>query len=302
MEKIIYLMNSQELPTPGTHMFTTKKFISGFTYYGYETKIALQLDDITDGSIVLLSNHGIDNPTNSKDIGIKALNYLADKYPNTIFICWFYHRYYDIIPFKKYIITGEHFRFKPALEGHIKCWDLEQKINNYVPLTFASPLLPEQIGTFKRNESLNGCFMGTSYKYDWVAGLPKTVFLTGINHGREIEEKDRIELFLSSKIAFGFHHNNNVINNVIVERVFEGMAYGCVVISDSPAAGKITNGIVQVANNKEEFLNIYNRLLSNDNERMSLQEKGYEWVKQNGLYIHTVKCFLDKIYSLYNHK
>ncbi len=291
-------MNSIELPTPGTHLFTTNKFLSGFTYYGYEKINASKLDDIEDGSVVLLSNHGLDHPTISKEVGLKALNYLSNKYPNCIYICWFYHAYYDIIPFKRFIITGEHFHFKPRLETHIKRWDIEQKINNYVPLTFASPLLPEQIGKFERNDILNGCFMGTAYKHDWVYGLPKTVFLTGINHGREIKEEDRIKLFLSSKIAFGFHHNDNVLNNVVVERVFEGMAYGCVVISDSPAAGLITNDIVQVATNKQEFLEIYNKILSDDNLRLDLQKKGYEWVKDNGLYIHTVKKFIDKFQEL----
>jgi len=298
MNKKIYLINTSELPTPGTHMFTINKFLSGFLYYGYEIVLANKLDDITNGNIVLLSNHGLDHPVISKKVGLDAINYISAKYPDCIYICWFYHAYYDILPFKKFIITGEHFRFKPTLKLHIERWDLEQKINNYVPLTFASPLFPEQIGSFDRNEELNGCFMGTSYKYEWVRGLPKTVFLTGINHGKEIKEEDRIKLFLSSKIAFGFHHNDNVLNNVVVERVFEGMAYGCVVISDSPAAGIVTNGIVQVANNKQEFLEIYNKLLLDDDLRLDLQKRGYEWVKNNGLYIHTVKKFIDKITEL----
>ena len=36
---------------------------------------------------------------------------------------------YDQIPFKKFILTGEHFRKKPSLEFHIQCWDLQEKIN-----------------------------------------------------------------------------------------------------------------------------------------------------------------------------
>jgi hypothetical protein len=59
--KKIFLMNSPELPTSGTHMFTTSKFLSSFTYYGYEVFIANKLDDIVNGSIVLLSSHGIDH-------------------------------------------------------------------------------------------------------------------------------------------------------------------------------------------------------------------------------------------------
>jgi len=296
--KKIFLMNSPELPTSGTHMFTTSKFLSSFTYYGYEVFIANKLDDIVNGSIVLLSSHGIDHPIISKKIGTDAINYLATTFPDSVYLCWFYHHYYHSIPFKKFIITGEHFRMKPALESHIPFWNIQEKINNYVPLTFACALFPNVIGTIERKETLNGCFMGTAYKHDWVYNLDNIAYLPGLCNGRELKEEDRIKTFLSSKIAFGFHNDNNVLNNVVVERVFEGMAYGCVVISDSPAAGVITGGIVQVAKNKSEFLDIYNRLLNNDAVRLELQRRGYLWAKENGLYVHTTKNFLKKMDEL----
>lgn len=292
--KKIFIMDSPELPTPGTHMFTCSKFLSSFTYYGYEAYIVKNLDDIVNGSIVLLSNHGLDNT----ELAFNALKYISTAFPDTTYLCWFYHKYYDKIPFTKFIITGEHFRMKPQLESHICFWDIQEKIKNYVPLTFASPMFPEFVEKISRNEILNGCFMGTAYKYDWICELENIAYLPGMCNGVELSETDRINTFLSSKIAFGFHNDNNVLNNVVVERVFEGMAYGCVVISDSPAAGIITGGIVQVANNKSEFLDIYNRLLQNDEERLELQKKSYLWVKQNGLYIHTAIKFLKKMEEL----
>jgi len=298
MSKNIFLLNSPELPTPGTHRFTTEKFMKGFLDHGYEIYIANKLDDIIDGSIVLVSNHGVDHPIINSDIGFNALSYLAEKYPNSIYLCWYYHGHYSKIPFKNFVITGEHFRMKPSLENHIFFWDLQQKINNYVPLTFSCSLFPEEIGTLVRNEKIDGCFIGTRYKYDWVVGLPNITYLAGLNHGQKIEESDRINIFLSSKIAFGFHSEGNISNNVVVERVFEGMAFGCVVISDCPAAGIITDGIVQVATNKEQFLEIYHRLLNDHDERIKLQQRGYEWVKTHGLYTHVAKNFLDKFRTL----
>jgi hypothetical protein len=284
-------MNSPELPTPGTHKYTTTKFSKGFENCGYIVSEANTLDSITDGAIVLLSDHGI---TEDKERGFKYLKYLSITFPNTIYICWFYHKYYNEIPFKKFIITGEHFHKKPAFPDHIFCWNLQQRINNYVPLTFSSSLFPENIGNFPRNETLNGCFIGTSYKKTWITELQNIVYITG----NEYPENERINLFLSSKIAFGFHHENNVLNNVVVERVFEGMAYGCVVISDNPVAAEITDNIVQVCTSKEEFLNIYNRLLNNDNERKELQQRGYEWIKKYGLYTHVAEKMLNKFYEL----
>jgi spore maturation protein CgeB len=289
--KNFYLMNSNELPTPGTHYYTTSKFSKAFEYYGYTVLEAKTLDSIIDGSIVLLSDHGI---TPNKEMGFLYLNYLSKKYPNTIFICWFYHKYYNEIPFKKFIITGEHFHKKHFLEGHIFCWDLQNKINNYVPFTFSSSLFPKDVGNFTRNEIINGCFIGTAYKHNWINGLQNIAYVTG----NKYPENERIRLFLSSKIAFGFHADDNILNNVVVERVFEGMAYGCVVISDNPVAAEITDNIVQVCTSKDEFLNIYNRLLNNDDERKELQKRGYNWIKKNGLYTHVVEKFLNKCNEL----
>lgn len=286
--KKFYLMNSPELPTPGTHHYTISKFSNGFKHHGYNVIEAFTLDSITDNSIVVISDHGIYKNN------FWALEYLSNKFPNSIYICWFFHKFYDKIPFKKFVITGEHFHKKPSLLEHITCWDLQQRINNYVPLTFSSTLMPDVIGTLPRNECINGCFIGTAYKPDWIQDLQNIVYISG----NQLPEDKRVEIFLSSKIAFGFHSNANVLNNVVVERVFEGMAFGCVVISDNPVAAIITDNIVQIANNKEEFLNVYNRLLNNPDEMKILQMRGYEWIKKYGLYAHTSKNFLDKFNEL----
>jgi spore maturation protein CgeB len=289
--KKFFLMNSPELPTPGTHYYTTSKFSRGFKNHGYDVLEAKTLDSIEDGAVVLLSDHGI---TPNRERGLLILKYLSERFPNSIFICWFYHKYYQDIPFRKFILTGEHFHRKPAVDMHVFCWNLQHTINNYVPLTFSASLNPEDIGTFPRNETSNGCFIGTAYKPYWVNELPNIAYVTG----NTFPENERVNLFLSSKIAFGFHAYDNVSNNVVVERVFEGMAYGCVVISDNPVAAEITDNIVQVCTTREEFLNIYHRLLNDDEERKQLQQRGYEWIKRKGLYTHIAENFLNKIAEL----
>lgn len=289
--KNYYIMNSPELPVPGTHYYTTNKFSNGFKAHGYDIIEAKTLDSITDNSIVLLSNHGY---SYNIDLFFSSLKYLADKFPNAIYICWFFHKYYNLIPFKKFILTGEHFHKKPSCEYHIFAWELQQNINNYVPLTFSSSLKYEQVGNLPRNEVINGCFIGTAYKPSWVINLQNITYITG----NKLPEEERIKYFLSSKIAFGFHAQDNVSNNVIVERVFEGMAFGCVVISDHPAAAELTDNIVQYASSKDEFLQIYDRLLNNESERLELQQRGYDWIKRKGLYSHVAENFLKKCSEL----
>lgn len=295
--KRVYLMNSIELPTPGTHYFTCKKFIKGFIEHGYDISEVNKLEDLLDDCVVLLSDHGYHY---NKDVFFNSLEKLANYYPNNIYICWSYFNFINNIPFKKFILTGEHFYDKPRLSGHLKCWDLQQKINNFVPLTFSSFLTKTEVGKYERNEIYNGVFIGSTYKKDWVENINNIIYLGSDKWTPEnpIPEDKRIQYFLNSKIAFGFHSTDNILNNVVTERVFEGMSLGCVVISDNPIAGKITNNIVQVATNKREFLNIYNRLLNDNNECEKLQKLGYNWIIQNGLYYHTASNFINKMKEL----
>jgi hypothetical protein len=283
-----YLMNSPELPTLGTHLFTTSKFMLGFEQLGFVTQIAYTLDSIENNSIVLLSSHGLNSPH-----AWKSIEHLAKTYPECVYICWFFHDVYDKIPFQYFVITGEHFRLQPMLESHRHFWNIQQRIHNYIPFTFACSLQPHQVGTHERNDTLNGCFIGTAYKEDWIQNLPNVVYKTGLNHGKSVPEDERVQIFLSSKIAFGFHSNENVLNHVVVERVFEGMAYGCVVISDSPAASMITDGIVQTVTNKQDFLLKYNELLQNHELRRELQQRGYDWIQKHGCYQHVAQIFVN---------
>ena len=192
-------------------------------------------------------------------------------------------------------MTGEHYRGKPIEPGYSIPYFFQKYVNNYVPLTFAASILPEQVGTLERTDRLDACFIGTTYKPEWVRGLKNVVYTTG----NVLPEQERINLFLSSKIALGFHADVNIRNNLITERVFEGLAYGCVVISDNPCCKELTGGIVQTVTSYDEFVKVYNELI-NDTEKMKdLQRRGYEWARENGLYVHTVQNFLNKINQLF---
>lgn len=296
MSNNVYMMNSKELPTEFTHYFTVSKFIKGFENIGFNIKEAKNSDDITDNSIVILSNHGLSKPNY-----MIHLKYLADNYPNCIYICWYFHNIYNDIPFKKFILTGEHFHAKPKLSSHITCWNLQQNIDNYHPFTFGANVKESDIGLLNRDEKYNACFIGSTYKYNWITGLDNIIYLGSNTWTAEkpINEQLRIQYFLNSKICLGFHSDANIHNNVVTERVYEGLAYGCVVISDNPIASELTDGIVQIARNKEQFKELYFNLLNDDCKRKELQQKGYEWVKKNGLYSIIAESFIKKINNLY---
>jgi spore maturation protein CgeB len=103
----------------------------------------------------------------------------------------------------------------------------------------------------------------------------------------------RRKVYLSSKIAFGFHHDNNILNSHVTQRVFEALCYGCVVLSDNSAATDITDGIVVYVKDKRDFIEKYIYYLSNPEECEKKRIAGYEWAKKFGTNRYAAKLFLD---------
>jgi hypothetical protein len=263
------------------------EFLNGFTDFGYTVSCATTLDACKDKDILLLSDHNIDFDFLHR---LNALN------PNAVYLLWFYHNLIDRIPFKKFIITGEYYHYTPRVEYQRSLDAINKRINNSVPLMLRADEAPEKIGTYTRNPVLNGCFMGTSYKPDWVEGLPNILFHTITNGFLSYDE--RRNNHLKSKIAFGFTSDQNVLSYHPTQRIFEGLAYGCVVISDNEAARDLTGGIVEYAASKEEFLQKYNYYLSHPEECKVKELAGYEWAKKYGTNRYSAKLFLNKIKEL----
>lgn len=235
---------------------------------------------------------------------LNKLNELADKYEESVFILWFHHKWYDNIKLKKFIITGEHFHAKPLLPDHVKWWELQQKINNYEPLTFAAKIHPDEITISDRlPDKYDCCFIGNSYYTNELKTIPNS-FVYDYNHngGKFLDEKDRINVYKSSIVSAGFHHTNNVMNNVVVERVFEAMSYGCIVVTDTPAAEQLTSGIVKKISNIGEINEIIKYYKEHPEERRKKQEEGYQWIKSYGTYKIVSARFIQKIKKLFFNK
>jgi hypothetical protein len=286
--KTIALVNIPECPCPGTHHAACTEFIEGFRDYGYQPFVATELKKCNDADILLLSSHRID---------LSFLNRLNEINPNAVYILWYYHNVLDKIPFKKFILTGEYFHKTPRTTEHIAYDRINKSIDNFVPFMLRANEDPALIGTYKKTNELNGCFMGTAYKYKWVDSLSNIIY-HDINVNGLLSYNDRRNIHLKSKIAFGFSSDGNVLNYHPTQRIFEGLAYGCVVISDNEAARDVTNGIVEYAGTKEEFLEKYNYYLSNPEECRKKELAAYEWSKEYGTNRYAAFLFLEKMKKL----
>lgn len=291
----VFLVTIGTWPCPGSHYLHTKKFLQAFESHGFEYHEISTLEDIdliNSGDIVYLSNHG----------------FSAGEFPFELFykisqrggfhILWYWHDHLEMAQNlfgERYILTGEHFYAKPTLIDHVRCWNIQHQISNFVPLTFASNLKPEVIGTLKRSDKYLAHFVGNGYQREINNRL--RVRFRGIkivNTPPFISEAERIQIFSSSKIALGWHSDGNIENHVVVERVFEGLAFGNVVISDTPTAVQITEGVVEFADSYPLAKEIILRVQKDEKFRLSKMEAGFEWARAYGTYWHIARNFIDR--------
>ena len=115
-----------------------------------------------------------------------------------------------------------------------------------------------------------------------------------------LNSSQRREIYLKSIIAPGFQSTENVYNHHVSQRIYEGLAYGCVVISEHPDANKMTNGIVEYVANKEEFHSKVKYFLARPDECEKKRIAGYEWIKKNGTNRSVAMNFIEKIKELWS--
>ena len=294
----IHLVLLDEWPCPGSHYLHTKKFLESFEHHGFsysEIKSIADISKIQSMDIVYLSSHGF----SLGEPPVSLFEMISAK--GAYQILWFWHDYLDLARTyfsNRFILTGEHFYSKPMLRQHIDLWQIQNSIDEYVPLTFASSLNPAEIGSFARSEKYLAHFVGFGYKPQINKKLQFR--FRGIkiqNTPPFISEGERRDIFRSSKVALGWHSDANIKNNVVVERVFEGLAFGNAVISDTPVAREITDGIVEFADTYDETKEFLLRIKKDDQFRQKKMEQGLAWAKAHGTYWHVAKRFIDHFES-----
>ncbi len=300
MKKIINI-NTKEIPCPGSHNHTSVKLCKGFQQNGFEFTELKTLDDIekydSEETVFLISNHFTTEGDKS------AVYSIGDKLKKSNFICWHFNAEPEILenmPFEKYIVTGEHYRKDPVhSKGHMDSHIRGTSLKEWVPFIFSSSLHPEEVGTLDRNIIYDSIFVGYPYKRNWISSLNNCFSYFSDAGTTFISESDRISAYLSSRVCLGFHSDVNIKNSCVVERVFEGMSYGCAVITDNKAAEECTNGIVKYVSSLEETIYYIELYKNNPDIFKEIQESGYNFIKKEGTYYHLSQRMLSKFSELY---
>lgn len=309
----VFFINSPEFPMLNTFKLEMDKFIKGFKYNGcsiYEVKNLERLTkNIKDSkhNIFFLGNHFIDHNPKYPNYN-KNLELLSKNYPESWFICWFFQKIIDRkqFSFKKYILTSEKYFTDKLLPEHtnmIKTYNnfmLNEKWR-YVPLVFGvdiNPLMDElPIQDFSKHK-YESCFIGTNYKRQWVKGLNKCMYYTHYEHNmRFCPILEKINYLKHSIVALGFNAQANITNAVVTDRIYEGLAYCSVVLTDNPGAVKATNNIAELVRNKEELKERIKYYMEHKEEREKKNKLGKEFLKNNGTFYHSALNFLKVIHE-----
>lgn len=306
------MINTGEYPTPVTHYYTASKFINGFIYNGYisyEIHSLQEMDNIEDSkdNVFLISDHFYSLPNES---WMNVFEKWGNKFERSSWILWHFHNIYKTnyldksvpFPFKNYIFTGEHYRvINDEVRNH---WggliDWYSSHENYVKWPFSADVNPFAIDSLmsKRKDIYDCGYVGASYKQDWTNGLANSFNCFVHYYFPTLDEATRVEKgFLFSKISLGFNSDSNARLGLPTERVFEGLAYGCVVVTDCKVAEDATDGIVKYVENYDQLLDFVSEYSNNNSLRKEKQKNGIGYAKTKGTYYHVAKEFISKIES-----
>jgi glycosyltransferase involved in cell wall biosynthesis len=293
MKRLIQIIQVPELsPLP-----VMKQVFSELTpaFYDYDCNVHIiqSLEEIEDGGILFLDDAAGD---------YKKYRHIYDKInklcPTGIYVCW-YWRDTTFRPFEKMIYTGEYY-----INLHNASHETQQYMTlpKYVPLKLRANDPPGIIGIYRRNIIRDYCYMGGGYKMDWVKILNEKGF-TGLYHrvlwDNYLSYNDRRRIYLSSTFALGFQSDENIKNGHLSQRIFEGLAYGCVVLCENVIAANYTDGAVVHVESEDDMAEKMKYYLAYPDEIVKKQQEGYKWIKEHGTNRHSVLLYLDFIYRQY---
>jgi glycosyltransferase involved in cell wall biosynthesis len=258
--------------------------------YNWEIKIVNKKEDLEDNGIILASH--IDKKIDSVDYFVNILT----KFTKAIFIGWYWKPHFPLhYLFKRLIYTSEE-KLDP-IPSDIELFKELKNTINYVPLLLRANEPIETVGINERTDERIYCFMGCPYGTDMIP-TKYTGIYHNVHNGGYLDYPTRKKIYLSSVIALGYHGDEPIKQKSFSQRIFEGMAYGCVVLTNSLPAEEYTDGICVYVKDKADVENKIQYYLDNPKKRKEKQDQGYKWVKEKGTNRYAWKLFFDKINSL----
>jgi hypothetical protein len=293
LKREIIILDCPEIKCHLVFLYVLKELCGYFVRNGYIVKIVNDINELHDNCVVFMGNDiKVSEPAN-------LFNLHA---PNAIYIGWYWNNI-NVNGIKYFVHTYEN-----ALNIYFD----PKRVNSFITLTTSkvnTPLLlranedPLLIGTYIRDIKYDYCYMGWNYCSDMKPGNDFTGYYLSTNkHTDFIDYDARKKIYLSSIFALGFQASVNIGYKHVSQRIFEGLAYGCIVLSNSLPACEQTNNIVVHISSKEDLEEKMRYYKNNPDKLIQKQLEGYEWTKKFGTNELSIQKFRDLIKNNYNIK
>ena len=291
MRKIV-LLNCPEIGMHLAFLYACIEACHAFKRMGYAVRIARSISELSDNCIVFLGDDiHVSNP----------VSMLARQAPRAVYIGWYWNEQ-DVRQLPHFIHTYENKLKRKSELTYFGSGSSNPNPIIRVPFLLRANDDPALIGTYPKTIVRHYCYMGYRYNPEMVPSSPK---YTGYYYGTKIltrflNYEARKRIYLSSMFALGFQSKSNADEQHVSQRIYEGLAYGCIVLSNSEAARDQTDGIVEFVSSRREIEDKIDYYLKNPNAYMAKQTAGYNFIKTQGGTNHaTAQLFIDTMHAAF---
>ena len=262
-QREILILDSPEIGCPLVLQYVYLELCDAYKRKGHVVRVITTVSEIHDNSIVFLGDKiKIENP---QDLLFGS---------NAIFIGWYWKKW-NVSNLKYFIHVYEN------NTNNLKNV-FYQNIRNHCPLLLRANEDPDKIGTYERTVVRDYCYMGWRYKPEFEPTSFHGMYHGIKDHTKFLPYEERKQIYLSSTFALGFQSEFNIYYEHVSQRIYEGLAYGCIVFSESLPACDQTNGIVVHIISKNDLEDKMKYYLSNPEELKKKQNDGYEFIRKYG--------------------
>ena len=276
----IQILDCQEIGCPLVLLYVFIELCNAFHRIGHKIRIVRDISEISNNSIVLMGDTFRVN--NASDLLFKIA-------PDAIYLGWYWYTQ-NVSSLKNFIHIRED--FKNSSDNRMEFY---KNLKNSCPLLLRANEKPELVGTYERDIKMDYCYMGWRYRPDMVPEKFGGLYHGVVDHTKFLPYDERKKIYLSSTFALGFQSDENIVNKHVSQRIFEGLAYGCIVLSNSIPACQQTDNIVEYVNSREEVETKMTFYLANPDLLKERQARGYEFIKKCGTNHHAVNRIMEII-------
>lgn len=295
MRNNILILDCPEIQCPPVLRIVFWEFCGVFRRKQINVKIIEKITDIQEDAIILMGNFiHVQDPC-------KLLATIAK---NAIYVGWYWYKQ-DTSMLPYFIHIYENVLSNTLSPDKVEVIQfMKQHSNSSCPFLLRANEDPNHIGTYPRKSTYDYCFMGGRMCEEFV---PSSERFRGIYYGvhdtcQYIPYEERRTIYLKSTFALGFQTDENIKNGHVSQRIFEAMAYGCIVMSNSLHASIQTEGIVEYIENKESLENRMTFFLQNPQYMLQKQQRGYEFTRKYGTNEYASSLLLTTIEKIIHEK